>query len=55
MYKQAVEAMKKYDKAKADGLPSAELERLRQEAEYAFQSVADYQFEMLGGPSLKRD
>ncbi|MBK5012442.1 hypothetical protein IAE33_004302 [Pseudomonas sp. S60] len=51
MYKQAVDAMKKYDQAKADGLSDAELERLRREAEYAFQAVTDYQLEMLGGPS----
>ncbi|WJN52573.1 hypothetical protein [Pseudomonas asiatica] len=51
MYKQAVDAMKKYDQAKADGLCDAELERLRLEAEYTFQAVTDYQLEMLGGPS----
>lgn len=54
MYQQAVDAMKKYDQARADGLCDAELERLRLEAEYAFQSVTDYQLEMLGGPSAIR-
>ncbi|MBK4998982.1 hypothetical protein IAE37_001258 [Pseudomonas sp. S31] len=54
MYQLAVDAMKKYDQAKADGLPDADLDRLRLEAEYAFQSVTDYQLEMLGGPSRTR-
>lgn len=34
MYQPAVDAMKKYDQAKADGLPDADLDRLRLEAEY---------------------
>lgn len=55
MYQQAVGAMKKYDQAKADGRPQAELERLRREAEYTFQSVSDYQLEALGGQAPTRD
>lgn len=54
LYQQAIEAMKLYDQAKADGKPEAEVERLRLEAEYAFQSVTDYQLEALGGPSPTR-
>lgn len=42
MYEQAVNAMKKYDQTKADGEPEAVVERLRLEAEYAFQSVTVY-------------
>jgi len=54
LYQQAIEAMKRYDQAKADGKPGAEVERLRLEAEYAFQSVTDYQLEALGGPPPTR-
>lgn len=54
MYQQAVEAMKKYVQARSDDRPEAELERLRREAEYAFQSVNDYQLAALGGPSPTR-
>lgn len=54
MYQQAVDAMKKYDQAKIDGEPKAVVERLRLEAEYAFQSVTDYQLEALGGRSPTR-
>ncbi|XBV16518.1 hypothetical protein BIKONL_004033 [Pseudomonas putida] len=54
LYQQAIEAMKRYDQAKADGRPEAEVEGLRLEAEYAFQSVTDYQLEALGGPSPTR-
>ncbi|SNS86808.1 hypothetical protein SAMN05444352_11730 [Pseudomonas japonica] len=54
LYQQAIEAMKRYDQAKADGRPKAEVERLRLEAEYAFQSVTDYQLEALGGRSPTR-
>ncbi len=51
LYQQALEAMKRYDQAKVDGRPDAEVECLRLEAEYAFQSVTDYQLEALGGRS----
>ncbi|MCE1007794.1 hypothetical protein LU653_14185 [Pseudomonas monteilii] len=54
LYQQAIEAMKRYDQAKADAMPEAEVERLRLEAENAFQSVTDYQLEALGGPPLTR-
>ncbi len=54
MYQQAVDAMKKYDQAKIDGEPEAVVERLRLEAEYAFQTVTDYQLEALGGHSATR-
>lgn len=50
MYNQAVDAMRKYDQARSEGKPEAEVERLRLEAEYAFQSVTDYQLEAFGGP-----
>ena len=33
LYQQAIEAMKRYDQAKADGRPEAEVEGLRLEAE----------------------
>ncbi|MDF3926346.1 hypothetical protein P3W51_03555 [Pseudomonas putida] len=54
LYQQAIAAMKRYDQAKADGRPEAEVERLRLKAEYAFQSVTDYQLEALGGRSPTR-
>lgn len=54
LYQQAIEAMKRYDQAKADGKSEAEVERLRLEAENAFQSVTDYQLEALGGQSPTR-
>ncbi|RIZ40721.1 hypothetical protein CIK02_14005 [Pseudomonas putida] len=54
LYQQAIEAMKRYDQAKADGKPEAEVERLRIEAEHAFQTVTDYQLEALGGLSPTR-
>lgn len=46
--------MKRYDQAKADGMPEVDVERLRLEAEYAFQAVTDYQLEALGGRSPTR-
>jgi hypothetical protein len=54
LYQQTIEAMKRYDQAKADGKPEAEVEALRIEAEHAFQTVTDYQLEALGGLSLTR-
>nr|WP_145254322.1 hypothetical protein [Pseudomonas sp. DE0157] len=53
LYQQAIEAMR-YDLAKADGKPEAEVERLRIEAQHAFQTVTDYQLEALGGLSPTR-
>ena len=51
MYTDAVEAMKRYHQAQADGVRGAELERLRLLAEHRFQAVTDYQLRALGGPS----
>lgn len=51
MYTDAVEAMKRYHQAQADGVSGAELERLRLLAEHRFQAVTDYQLRALGGPS----
>lgn len=51
MYADAVEAMKQYHQAQADGVSGAELERLRLLAEHRFQAVTDYQLLAFGGPS----
>lgn len=51
MYTAAVEAMKQYHQAQADGVSGAELERLRLLAEHRFQAVTDYQLRAFGGPS----
>ncbi|GLO16074.1 hypothetical protein PPUJ20028_46600 [Pseudomonas putida] len=51
MYADAVEAMKRYHQAQADGVGGAELERLRLLAEHRFQAVTDYQLQAFGGPS----
>ncbi|EJT86032.1 hypothetical protein PPS11_01654 [Pseudomonas putida S11] len=51
MYTDAVEAMKRYHQAQADGVSGAELERLRLLAEHRFQAVTDYQLHAFGGPS----
>lgn len=51
MYTDAVEAMKRYHQAQADGVSGAALERLRLLAEHRFQAVTDYQLRALGGPS----
>lgn len=51
MYLDAVEAMKRYHQAQADGVSGAELERLRLLAEHSFQAVTDYQLRALGGPT----
>lgn len=50
MYVQAVEALKRYHQAQADGVSGKELEHLRLMAEHRFQSVTDYQLRALGGP-----
>jgi S-methylmethionine-dependent homocysteine/selenocysteine methylase len=50
MYSDAVEAMKRYHQAQADGVNCTELERLRLLAEHSFQAVTDYQLHALGGP-----
>ena len=51
MYANAVEALKRYHQAQADGVSGKELERLRLLAEHRFQSVTDYQLRALGGPA----
>lgn len=50
MYTDAVDAMKRYHQAQADGISGAELESLRLLAEQRFQAVTDYQLRALGGP-----
>jgi len=50
MFTDAVEAMRRYDEAKAAGASSEEVERLRLIAESQFQAVTDYQLRALGHP-----
>lgn len=49
LYTEAVEALKVYHQAQADGVVGIELERLRLMAEHRFQAVTDYQLRALGG------
>jgi hypothetical protein len=49
MYTDAVDALKRYHQAQANGVTGAELERLRLMAEHQFQAVTDYQLRALGG------
>lgn len=51
---QAVEAMKRYHRALATALPSADVERLRLDAEQQFQSLNNYQLAILGYQHLER-
>ncbi|MDP9523622.1 hypothetical protein [Pseudomonas putida] len=51
IYTDAVEAMKRYHQAQAEGVSGAGLERLRLLAEHQFQTVTDYQLRALGGPA----
>lgn len=51
MYTEAVEALKRYHQAQAEGIKGADLERLRLIAEQQFQAVTDYQMKVLGGLS----
>lgn len=53
LYTEAVEALKVYHRAEADGVMGMELERLRLVAEHRFQAVTDYQLRALGGPAQK--
>ena len=53
LYIEAVEALKVYHHAEADGVVGKELERLRLMAEHHFQAVTDYQLHALGGPAAK--
>jgi hypothetical protein len=51
LYSEAVEALKLYHQAQANGVVGAELERLKLLAEHRFQSVTDYQLQAFGGPA----
>lgn len=51
MYTEAVEALKRYHEAQANGVAEPALERLRLLAEHRFQAVTDYQLRAMGGPS----
>lgn len=53
MYTEAVEALKQYHQAQADGVSGPELERLRLIAEHQYQAVTDYQLGALGGLAPK--
>ncbi|WP_286751404.1 hypothetical protein [Pseudomonas sp. UBA2522] len=53
LYTEAVEALKVYHQAEADGVVGMELERLRLLAEHRFQAVTEYQLRALGGPAEK--
>ncbi|MNO63068.1 hypothetical protein D3C76_537590 [compost metagenome] len=53
LYTEAVEALKLYHHAQAEGVVGAELERLKLMAEHRFQAVTDYQLRALGGPAAK--
>ncbi len=53
LYTEAVEALKLYHQAQAEGVVGAELERLKLLAEHRFQAVTDYQLQALGGPAAK--
>jgi hypothetical protein len=50
MYTDAIEALKRYHQAQADGASPLEIERLRLIAESQFQAVTDYQLRALGRP-----
>ncbi|NVH63829.1 hypothetical protein HQ621_23215 [Pseudomonas simiae] len=51
---QAIDAMKRYHQAQEVGLPEAEVERLRLEAEHVFATVGEYQLAALGYQPLTR-
>lgn len=53
LYTAAVEALKLYHQAQAEGVVRAELERLRLMAEHRFQGVTGYQLNALDGPAEK--
>lgn len=48
LYSQAIEALKRYHQAQANGVVGAELELLRMLAEHGFQVVTDYQLRAFG-------
>lgn len=43
LLQQALQAIRAYHAAQAEGRPDAEIERLRLEAEHVYQTVIDYQ------------
>lgn len=51
---QAIDAMKRYHQAQEAGLPEAEVERLRLEAEHLFATIGEYQLAALGYQPLTR-
>lgn len=55
MYTEAIEALKRYHQAQAEGIGGADLNRLRLIAEQQFQAVTDYQMKALGGLSPAND
>ncbi|MNM34854.1 hypothetical protein D3C81_455140 [compost metagenome] len=53
LLRQALEAIRAYNDAEAQGQPKAEIDRLRLEADHLYQTVIDYQLykaECLGEP-----
>lgn len=52
-FSDAIEAMKRYQRAKDAGAPPEEVERLKTLAESLFQSINDYQLRVLGGPDYR--
>ncbi|MFR0675512.1 hypothetical protein ACLUUI_16110 [Enterobacterales bacterium AW_CKDN230030176-1A_HGKHYDSX7] len=53
LYTEALEALKVYHRAEADGVMGMELERLRLMAEHRFQAVTDYQLWAFGQSAEK--
>ncbi len=51
LIQQAIDAMRRYHQAQDEAWPADEVEKLRQEAEFLFQSVNDYAQRALGGAS----
>lgn len=52
LMQQAIDAMRRYHQAQDEARPAAEVEKLRQEAEFLFQAVNDYAQRALGGSSV---
>ncbi|QJQ20813.1 hypothetical protein HG549_13080 [Pseudomonas sp. SK] len=48
LLKQALEAIRAYNEAIAQGRPEADLERLRVQADHLYQTVIDYQLHKAG-------
>lgn len=53
MYTDAVNALERYQEARAAGRPAQEVERLRLIAESQFRAVSEYQLKALGCPGGK--